>query len=178
MGTKESPRKLWPAVVCLAAVVIAVVVWSEGTTPGEPLVPPGRVVSEIGLWKGTAETSINGKRLKAELRVEPGASSNDSPQAVLINTGEVPFGYGYGFRLDRLSDGFWQPVRDRSVHQAVLLHLSPGNRSEPEILRVSRNYTDPPHLLRPGEYRVTKDFEIDSGDKPKVFEVSARFTVD
>ena len=144
------------------------------------LVPPGEVVHTTGLWKGTAETSINGKTLKAELRVEPGASPNDAPEAVLINTGEHPFGYGHGFNLERLSNGFWEPVRDRSVYPAVGMSLSPGGRSEPEILKVTRNYSEPWHLLPPGEYRITKNFDIDSAawDKRKVFEVSARFLVE
>ena len=164
----------------LTALVVTVAVVADGDEQAGALVPSGEVVSTTGLWRGTTETSVNGKRLRGELRVEPGASPNDPPRAVLINTGEAPFGYGNGFLLERLSRGFWEPVRDRSLVTMELNGLGPGGRSGPMILEVLRTNPGRPQLLPPGEYRITKDFEIDSGDphEARSFEVFARFLVE
>jgi hypothetical protein len=168
------------APIGLAAVLLAAMIAMDGKDGASALVSEGEVVSTTQLWKGTTETSINGKRLRAELHVELGATSTDPPQAVLINTGEHNFGYGNGFRLDRLSRGFWEPVEDQSLVTLELNGLSPGGRSGPMILDVLPKNPGPSRLLPSGEYRITKDFEIDSGDphQARPFEVSARFIVE
>ena len=178
---KGLPKALY---VALAGAMIVIVVFVTlgflQSNQADELVPPGTVVSTTELWRGTTETSLNGKGLSAELQVESGATPNDAPQAVLINTGEVPFAYGNGHTMDRLSRGFWEPVEDHSVYTTALHHLIPGNRAEPETLKVTPRFNSPSRLLSPGEYRVTKSFEIDSGDphQARPFEVSARFLVE
>ena len=147
------------------------------------LVPPGEVVRRVGLWKGTSETSIEGHRVRVELRVEPGETPGDPPKAILVNTGEQPIGYGYGISLARRKFGSWEPVRNVSMVPGIGLGLEPEASSEPEVLTVTYRLSGPVRLLPPGEYRVTKDVQPSkngpwiSGNRPPPFKVSARFIV-
>jgi hypothetical protein len=150
----------------------------------EALVPPGKVVHTTGLWKGTAETSVEGHRVRVELLVEPGETPDDPLIAILVNRGEQPVGYGYGYTLYRQVNGSWERVENHLVVELPELTVNSGERSEPEeILFSPKSFVGPLKPLPPGQYRVTKrarPFKSgpwNSGNRPPSFDVSARFVV-
>jgi hypothetical protein len=178
---------LWVGVALTSAVLVAALLAlnsGESPRPVNALVPAGEVVSSVELWKGTSETSAEGNRVSVGLRIQPGETPVDAPEATLMNTGDQPIGYGYGFQLHRRVSGLWEPVRDRSVVQGIELHLDPAEKSESEAVTVTRRIAGWSHLLGPGEYLLTKAVRPASnqpwrsGTRPPAFDVSARFLIE
>lgn len=148
------------------------------------LVPPGKVVSHVGLWKGTSETSVEGHRVLIELRVRPGETPDDPPTAILVNTGDQPIGYGYPYTLHRLVGDSWAEVDNSLAFILPELTVEPGERSKPDDILFARKLQGPLRPGRPGEYRITKWVQPSkagpwkSGSRPPSFKVAARFVIE
>ncbi len=167
--------------------------WDVSSTPpatdgqlDKSLVPSGEVDRYTGLWRGTAETSAEGRRVKVELLVRRSKSSDEAFTATLMNIGEQPIGFGYGFSVHRKVDGEWKRMPMPNGYGYILPEfiIRPGQKSKPEHIVWAMNPgDDASDPVASGEYRVTKQVQPASlkpwraGRRPPPFYVSARFVV-
>jgi hypothetical protein len=128
--------------------------------------------------KGIATASVGTRTARIELLVDPAAvTSEETPRAILVNTGEVRVGYSDPFALERRTGSGWRHVNRWQAFRIPLLILVPGARSDPQP--ISLYLTGPVRVrLRPGLYRLTKAIDVAPGQpRPPYMHVRTTFRV-